>query len=758
MFARVVVDIKAKELNESFEYHIPEQLEPFVFIGSRVRVSFGMQEVLGYVIEILETSDFKGNFKDILEIYSFEKEITEEQLQLAYHLVEDLNISLVHGLSMMLPTFLKEKRKKFLYIDNYDNLNPELVEKFKGKEKIAINDDLENLQKLIKQEIDKGNAHIGYDFSNYGVRKKALVYSLISQDMTKSKMRNEVINYLQEKKEAFEDDILLATGVSKTLLRSMIKEKIIKYQLKYRIDNIHIPFKNKSLYEMSFDQGQLLLKYQESGYKPYLLYTNNEVFVLNFLLKIIEKAIIKQQKVIIFAPTIMVIEKVKLFLDRNLDGVRIDTFHSQNTQSENYESYMDVKHNNYDCFLTTPMGAFLPFVDVSEIIVLDEENNSYISENYPYYDVRRLLETRSKNLGCKIIFESMAPSINSFYKQRMNQYYLLEDITDFKHQVSIVDMKEEALEENDLVISSYLQKRIRETIASGKITMLIVNNKSFSTLIKCRECGKILKCPKCNIPLVFVQSKKMAKCNYCGYHTEDYNHCSCGSENFISLGFGLEKVKYKISMMFPTARIMQVDSDNINNLEKRFDLFNDIEDGNVDIILGTNMLLDTIKGNISLVGLLYIDGYLNIDDYRGSEYTYNLIAKMRRFDEVVVQTYNKRHYAIVNAAIGNYDAYYEEEINNREILQYEPFSEMNEIIIVGPYDKMFHFAYYYRKVMNRVIGNGFLGPIYDYRYGGVKIILKHNHHHEVVTILNETIKNFKDSNLQVTYIRYPKRM
>lgn len=757
MYAKVVVDIKSNNLNESFEYQIPKDLEEFVYIGSRVKVSFGMQEVLGFVIEINEHTEFIGTVKDIKEVYTYEKELNSDQISLARYLSDELNAPLVKTLDLMTPSFLKEQKKKYLHIENYDLLHPDLALLFRGKKKILIDKSiLEN--KLIKKEIEKNNIRIEYDFLTYGKNKKDKLYSVINELKVNSKIRALVVEYLRSYPNSKEDEIRLATNVSLDTLNKMVKDNTLKVDLITRLDTLSNEVINASKYSFNFDQSQLIEKYYESGLKPYLLFTKNEEFKNNFIYKLIYDLNKKNKKVAIFASNIMAVESMSLLLKKNLKGLNVLTYHSKNTNADNYDTFMNIKYNNYDCLVSTSIGIFLPFTDIDLFIILDEESQNYIYEFYPYYDARHVLEYRSKELKSKIIFSSSSPSIYAFYQQRLNNFYLLEDDVNQKGDVVIVDMKEEILEENNAIISKELNLRIKKALSEKKMSMLIINNKAFSTLIRCRECGKVLKCPKCKIPLVHLKQKNIAKCNYCEYKTENYKKCECGSENIISLGFGLEQVKHKLSMAYPLARILQVDSDNVSSLDDYAEVLSSIEDGNVDIIIGTNALINTIKDNVSVVGLLYVDSFLNINDYRGSEYTYNLISKMTNFESLVIQTYNKNHFAIKNAALNNYEAYYTQEIANRELLNYEPFFEMNVITITGPFDKLFHFGYYYRKAVSRLIGDNILGPSYDYKLKGVKLIVKHNRHQDVVRILNDAIRNFNDKDLLVTYIRYQKGM
>lgn len=759
MYAKVVVDIRSDNLNETFDYLIPDDLVDYVFIGSRVKVSFGFKEALGYVVDIKEESDFSGNLKPIIEVLDYEKELTDEQIELAKYLSEELNVPLVVTLGLMMPALLKEKQRKYLYINDYEKLHPELAILFNGKKKVLFDKSILSKNALIKNEIKNQNLEIGYDTYSYGRSKYTKVYRANTDAMQKSIVRNRIIEYLNNNPDATADDIRLATNCSKDIIRTMVKEKLLTVKNVMIVKQEKHEYQYLNKYKFNLDQEQLLGKFFEGGFKPYLLYTNDETFKMHFFINVIDDNIKNDKKTVFFTPSVMQAEAVNMYLRKHLPGLDIHTFHSKNTNSENYDTYTNIKHDNYKVLITT-MGTFLPYNNIGTFIVLDEDNQNYIYEYYPNYDIRKVLIKRSELLGAKIIFESMTPSINAYYQAKMAKYYLLEYNTAIDAQVKLVDMRSEMIETNRNIISEALDQEIRLALKEKKITLLIVNNKSFSTLIKCRSCGEVLKCPDCKIPLVLIKSKGFVKCNYCEYKTEHYHKCSkCGSENIAHYGFGLEQVNRVVGMAYPQAEIIQVDSDNVRTLDDYTDVLMGIEEGTVDIIIGTNSLTNLPKhDNIKVVGLLYVDSYLNLNDYRGAEYTYNLIAKMANYNVCIVQTYNKQHYAIINACTNNYERYYQEEINNRELLAYEPFTEMNRIIVTGPYNKLFHFGYYYRKAVRRIIGDkGILGPSYDYRLQGVKLVLKHNNYPAVIKVLNDAIKHFPKE-LQITYERYPKGM
>ena len=758
MIAKVVVSINNSNLGDYYEYVIPKYLEEYIFIGSRVLVSFGYQDILGYVTEINETSEFVGNLKEIKDVCDYEKELTNEQVSLAKTLSEELNISPISSFELMMPNFLKEKRRKYLYVNNYNELNPDLALLFNGKSRVLIDKNILEYNNLIKKEITKGNIQFEYDFSTYGRHKKIRHYYVINDFIQKSNIRNQIIELIKRGKNK-ESEIRSITGCSKDILNKLVKEKVIGFKEEIVIEKLEnkVSLLNNPTY--TIDQENLLAMYHETSNKPFLLYSNDNQFCGSFYLDIIIKNIKNNKHTVFFTPNIMVAEEYALFFESKLKDASILTYHSKNTKNDNYDVYMNIKNNNYHVLVTTSLGLFLPYDNIGTFVVIEEDSNLYINETYPNFDLRNIVKIRSNNLGAKLIYSSSTPSINLFYQTRINKIRLLEYKKNIHNEYHIVDMKKEIVEGNNLVVSKVLMDNIREALNEKKISMLVINNKAYATQIKCRQCGEVKKCPKCNIPLTYHKNKDQAKCSYCDYKTSDYKSCKCGSTNILSLGFGLEQVYQKISFAFPNARVKQIDSDNLKDASDYQEIISLIEENEVDIILGTNFLTNSFKyDNIKVVGLLNVDSLLNLNDHRASEYTFDLIAKCSNKKVLIVQTYYKDHYAIIDGVNNNYEDFYEKEILLREKLNYEPFYEINKLLVTGPYDQIYHFANYFKVATKYVFSDNVLGPTYDYQTKGVKLIIKHNDYKKFIKILNDATSRFSDKNILVNYERYPKGM
>lgn len=758
MFAKVVVDLKNEAISQCYDYEIPNNLEDFINVGTRVLVPFGFQDILGYVIELNENSDYGNNTKQIKAVLDFEQELTSEQIELAKYMSKYYYTSMASVLGLMIPSFLKGQKRRWIVVKDYDKLHPVLHQLFNGKTRINIDNKILEQYSLIKKEIAKENITLEYDLLTYGKTKKQRLYSVKNNAIFKNEKRNKIINFLEKYPESSSESIENSVNCSEYLIKKMVDEGYITYKEEVRLmSNNPIKYVNKD-YQFTFDQLQTIERFDKSYVKNFLLFSNDEEFKINFYLHIIEENAKQKLPTIFIAPTLFIAEELYMFFKKKLSGYNIVTMNSKNSQSDNYDTFMNVKYGNFDVLVSTVSGLFLPFKSIGTFIMIDEENSFYLNENYPYYDSIDIIKYRSKYHNSKLVLTTSSPSISNYYSSEMGEFDLITSGTLKRGNVKIVDMKNEMLQGSDKIISNTLKQSIIDTLNNNKQVMLLTNNKAYSTVIKCRNCGEILKCPTCGIPLTLFKEKNFAKCTYCDYKVMNYDTCSkCGSKNVATYGYGLEQVKETLERLFPYANILQVDSDSLKNLDYYIDAITRIEDGSVNIIIGTNVLTKYINNsNIELVALLSGDRLLNLNDYRANEYTYNNIAKIINNDKVIIQTYYPNNTIINYASKGDYEKYYEEEIDRRKKFNYVPFMEVSKITITGDFKEMYHFANYFKKVYTKIISENILGPSYDYKIKGVKLIIKNNDFDKVIKIYEDTKITFKNKNVICNFERKPK--
>lgn len=762
MFANVVVDVKSSNVDIMYTYHIPQELEEFIGIGSRVMVSFGVRRILGYVIEILEDSTYQGEVKDILEVLDYASELTREQVELAKFIKEDTNCLLVSALECMWPSFIKTKYRKFLYSSEPDKLDYDLAVLFGGKNKIAISQEtIKNNPKIIR-EIKKGNLELSYDIYQYGKNKREKLYRINDAfDYlidTLSNKRYEVMSFVKRNPGSNTYDILEATGCSTYLINALVKEEYLVVTEDYVTREIEDTEKKVNrLFGFSLEQSQLIDKFSGLSGKPFLLYSNDEAFKLDFYLSEAIKTVTVGKKVEIVAPTILEAFKISKYFRRYLEGYKILSFTNDLPNNEYYDQYIRVIKGQYDILITTKVGAFLPVSDIGLLIVTNEGDFNYLNEYTPKYNMIKVLEKRANYFNAKFVLTCSTPQIESYYQYVIGKTILLKYLVKEPNSISLVDLNKNYSKYTFL--SDELIASIKETIQNKKQVVLMLNSKGYSNYIVCRNCGEVLRCAKCKIPMTYYKDKDEIKCRYCGRKVDNVI-CNCGNRQFNYLGGGLDKISEELKEAIPNARLLQMDSDNIKTTGEYHDALLQIENQDVDVIIGTRNVLSIFSNEIRLIGIIDIDQFLNNNDYRSNEQTYQLIDECRSHKEckTIIQGHHIDHEIISYAMNSDFDNFYEKEIKERKIYFYPPFSEVNRLIISGPYKDMYYCANYLKKLASNLLGNQVdsLGPVYLTKYRGVQLIIKHSNYKKIINIISEVEKKFSNNKVTISYERYPR--
>lgn len=762
MFASVIVDVKSSNVDIMYTYRIPDELSSYVGIGSRVMVNFGVRKIIGYVVEVMENNPYNGEVKDILEVLDYSSELTSEQVSLARFIKKDTNCLLVSALECMYPGFLKTKYRKFLYCKEPDKLDLDLAIMFNGKQKIAIAMDTFKDNPKLNREIRLGNIEVSYDIYQYGKNKKEKLYRVNPAfehliDSLNNK-RYEIMMYVRRNDLATSLEIREAVGCSVYMLNALVKEEYLIIKEDYVIrEKIDVNKKINKAFSFSFEEKELIEKFTTLSGKPFLLYSNDEDFKLDFYLSEAIKMVSLNKKVMIVAPTLIEAFKVSKYFRRYLEGYKILSFTSDLSNGEYYDKYISVIKKEYDIIITTKVGALLPVSDLGLIIVINEGDFNYLSEYTPKYNLVKVLEERARYFDSKFVITSTSPQIETYYKYTIAKMFLLKHIEKVDRNLTLVDMNKEYGKYP--LLSEALINAISATLQNKKQVVLMQNAKGYSNYIVCRNCGEVLRCPKCQIPLTYYKEKDEIKCRYCGRKLES-NRCSCGSMQFNYLGSGLSSISEALKELFPNAKVLQMDSDTIKTTADYHEALLQIENQDVDIIIGTRNVLSIFSNEIRLIGLIDIDQFLNGNDYKSSEATYELIDECASHSEckTIVQGHHINNLTLQYALINDYDSFYENELKERRMYLYPPFSEINRLIISGPYKDMYYCANYLKKITVSLIKDNIdvLGPVYQTKLKAVQLLVKHNNIDRILNIIKEVEKKFANNKVTISFERYPR--
>ena len=695
MIAEILVDVKAKAVDRTFDYRIPTSVESIIEIGQRVKIPFGPRFIMGYVLNLKESSEFT-KLRSISSVMDLIPTLTKELIEVGKELRITNTSPLVSIYQAMLPTALKSKYRKILSCEDTSILPLDLALKFNRFNEAELTKELDPYLKEIKQGIVQGVIELEYRIKQVNkeqyIKKIKLLDSTIPLKGTKQK---QVVEFLEGNETVLKQELMHALTLSNSTIKSLIDKGVIEEQSEETYREI------QSIYAVN-DKQVLLNQEQTHVYNELHKNLNHsDVYLLHgvtgsgkteIYLNIIEEVVKKGKEAIMLVPEISLTPMmVSRFKGRFGNDVAL--LHSRLSTGEKYDEWRKIRRNEVKVVVGARSAIFAPFENLGVIIIDEEHTESYKQETTPTYHAKDVAILRSKHYNIPLILGSATPSIDTYYKAKNNEYKLLE-ITNRANNTSlpevfIEDMRFEFQGGNRSIFSRRLQELIEDRLQKKEQIILLLNRRGHSTFVMCRTCGEVIMCPNCDISLTYHERINKLKCHYCGHEEQNPTHCPhCQSKHIRFMGIGTEKVEEFTKKAFPSAKIIRMDSDTTTTKNAHEKLLFDFEH-NGDILIGTQMIakgLDFPK--VTLVGVLAADMSLNLPDYKAIEKTFQLLTQVsgragrhEKVGEVVIQTYNPDHYAIMYAKDHDYHSFFNTEMKIREIGGYTPFFNITQIVI-----------------------------------------------------------------------------
>jgi len=504
--------------------------------------------------------------------------------------------------------------------------------------------------------------------------------------------QNLIINFLKQKNIATKNEIVDSCKVGDSVLKNLLRDKIIDeiVQEKRFIQKIG----EFNLNTLSGEQQQAfdILKLQNNFQVTLLEGTTGsgktEVY-FHLIAKLLKET---NKQALILLPEIALTSQLILRFKQQFN-FEPAAWHSEITESKKSEFFKSVSNNDVRVIIGTRSALFLPFKELGLIIVDEEHDASYKQSDNGCYNGRDLAIVRAKINNVPVILSSATPSLETLINVDNKKYKKVYLPSRFGKavlpDVKIVDMRKEKLK-HDSYISKILREEIQKNLENKKQTMLFMNRRGYSPVVLCADCGAKLQCPNCSANLSYHKSNNRMICHHCEYFIEKPKLCpSCGSENLIEFGPGVEKIEGEIKSLFPDARTILMVSDTTDTNKKLEEIVNKILNNEIDIIIGTQLVA---KGhhfpNLTLVGILDSDASLFGGDIRAGERTYQLLTQVSgragREDikgTVYFQSYNPDNLILQSIKNGDKNTLLDFEKQNRELGGFPPFGKMATINI-----------------------------------------------------------------------------
>ena len=651
MFADIIIDIKHEKLDRIFQYRIPERLEGELEVGMEVLVPFGNgnRRTKGYVTGISETCDYDlSKVKEIEDISREGVEIEAKLIALAAWMKENYGGTMIQALKTVLPIKQKEnarmKRRLRLLLDEET-----------GRKKLEF-----YLEKSQKARARLMAALLDDPVLDYELVTKKLNITL------------PVIRALEEQGVLeIEEEQVYRNPVKKT---EQTGKKII-----FTEEQMSAVRRFRQDYEKGLRNTYLLYGVTGSG--------KTEVYM-----EMIRTVVERGKQAIVLIPEIALTYQTVMRFYRNF-GDRVSIMNSRLSPGERYDQMMRAKAGEVDVMIGPRSALFTPFPDLGLIVIDEEHEPTYKSEQTPRYHARETAVRRALMEGGGVVLGSATPSLEAMYRARKGEYVLLELKNRSRMQqlaeVYTVDLRQELREGNRSILSRKLQELMEDRLKKKEQIMLFLNRRGYSGFISCRECGHVIKCPHCSVSLSVHRDGTM-RCHYCGYTCAKVTACpECGSRHIGEFRAGTQQIEDIVKERFPGARVLRMDMDTTRQKDSYEKILSAFANEEADILVGTQMI---VKGhdfpNVTLVGVLAADMSLYTDDYRSGERTFQLLTQAvgragrgDRPGEAVIQTYSPEHYAVVTAAAQDYEAFYAQEISYRELMGYPPVEHLLAVLV-----------------------------------------------------------------------------
>ena len=746
-------------LKGTFTYQVAHDEFKKLEIGYRVAVSFGKRKIYtGIVQELHNKKPESYETKSIEFIYDNNKLITRKQIDFWNWLSKYYFVPIGDIMKAAVPsTFLLESDslviKKEISDDDYGKLSDDefLIYDALGIQNLKLNDISQIINKknpypIIQKMISSGYVEINYEikekyspkllnaiflnsslFSQKNIEKS---FSLLNNSPKQKEILLLLISLIKNKDYIILKDLKKTARFSNTTIKSLEKKGLIAIR-KIKIDRNNIlNDKPRSSNLLSKLQNDALKKIKKKLEKKdiLLLHGVTSSGKTEIYIKLIEDYIKKGQQILYLLPeislTTQIIQKLK-----NYFGNKISVYHSRYSLNERTEVWENVKKNkeNSQIVIGARSSIFLPFYDLGLIIVDEEHEVSYKQqEPSPRYNARDSAIYLSKIYKTKVILGSATPSIESAFNAKEGKYGLVEIFERYGDiqmpLIRTLDMRTEPKHEFNSIFSKKLVDEINKSVDEGGQAILFRNRRGYSPQWQCNSCGYNHMCDNCDVSLTYHLHSNTLRCHYCGFQSKASVKCSsCGMETMGYRGDGTQQIEEVVKEIFPKFRINRMDWDTTRGKWDFDKIINSFANNEIDILIGTQMITKGLDfKNVSLVGVINTDHFLNFPDFRAHEKAFQVLTQVAgrsgrsdKTGKVFLQTYQPDHPIIKNVLDNNYEKMYDKQMIERKDYKYPPFVRLIKITMKDKsFDKLNSSSDWLNKAIRANFKGLVLGPVY----------------------------------------------
>ncbi len=670
---KVLVEHPSRSLDMTFDYLSDEMVQP----GCRVKITFGHQNIVGYVDDVIVTDQ--------------NKEQLEAENGFRYQYVQEI-------------------------IDCQPLLNEELRHLADYMAKLTLSPRISCLQCMLPPQLKPSTNHsVGI------IYVKCVKY--LRDAVLKTEKQQKALQYIKE------HDLLPVKDYpfSKTLLDNIEKQKAICY---VRQEVYRDPYQKN---EKTVADRPLTKRQQEAVNQILASYHSFTTFLLfgvtgsgktEVYLHLSRFVIEHDKTVLMMVPEISLTPMmVQAFKSRF--GRQVAILHSRLSSGERYDEYRRIVSQEVKIVVGARSAVFAPLENIGLIIMDEEHDTSYKQENDPRYLTTQIAKLRGKYHHCPVVLGSATPSLES-YSRALKGVYQLCTLPERINknplpEIELIDMVQEIKNRNYGIFSKKMEKAIQERLNRNEQVILLLNKRGYAQYIRCDDCGEVIRCPHCDVTLTYHKASQSLKCHYCDYTHSVYYHCPhCHGTHLTKVGTGTQKVEEYIENHFYNAKVIRYDVDSTRRKGGHEKLLASFEKQEANILLGTQMIAKGLDfENVTFVGVINADMSLNIPDFRANERTFQLLEQVsgrsgrgNKKGIVMIQTYNPDHFVLQCIKTHDYQRFYTEEMKIRKLGKYPPYCHLVSILIQGKNEAETetYAMQIKRYLLNQLKGTVILGP------------------------------------------------
>ena len=704
--AFVALEGATMTFDKLYTYVIPPDLLSKTCSGQRVMVPFGRGNTKrqGIIIRV-GSADPKG-LKSIYSLIDSNPILSEKMLEVCEFLKERTFCTYYDAVRALVPAGLTHK------LNNYYSANKEFADVS------LLSKDEKDIYLYLSNNLEKSEGDIikifgvTPEFLKKMAEKEALLLSLETKQKIKdatqkyvalskdfdletklTPRQKEVVDLLVDAGAASVKEICYFTGVTTSVVDGLIKKgALLPFdKVVYRSVNkntVPKPDEIKLTEEQQKAFEGLKTLYESPDPKTALLYGVTGSGKTKVFLKLVDCAVAENKGVIVMVPEISLTPQLlSVFSSRY--GDKIALFHSSLSLGQRMDEWKRIKEGKALIALGTRSAVFAPMENLGLVIMDEEQEHTYKSEQSPRFHARDVSAFRVKQSGGLLVLASATPAVETFTKAKSGKISMFTLKNRYGNavlpEVQTVDMTKEIKDGNKSIVSRELYNAVYETLDNGNQAILLLNRRGHNTYISCPSCGNVATCPNCSISLTYHSANNRMMCHYCGYSEPVSEKCpECGGEHIKFSGVGTQRAEEELEALLPNARILRLDADSTMAKDSYANYLKDFGEGKYDILLGTQMVAKGLDfPNVTLVGVLGADNAMFSEDFRSFERTFSLLTQVvgragrgETAGKAIIQTADPNSDLIAKAQNQDYDSFYEDEILSRKLRIFPPYCDI----------------------------------------------------------------------------------